>query len=139
MGWKTVRIDTSDVWTLCRNNSIDANNLNEFDAWVSSGWGVTVYDSRSGAGTPDQRFLLVSPDLSNKYFSRLLTLVRKKLLTCGFEVREARAYQTVYVVDPNGDFSDPELAPLSLDGTTVKKVPGDTPAELAQNLEALIG
>lgn len=138
MGWVIVRIDTNDAWTQCRNNQIDPDVNGNFNAWVSSGWSLTIVDSKAGAGTPDRNFLLVSPDLSNKYLARLITLMRQKLLTCGFSVREAQAYQTVYVIDPNGDFSDAELAPLVLNGAAVQRVPGDTPAQLAGNLAALL-
>ncbi|MCA9959949.1 MAG: hypothetical protein KC443_12985 [Anaerolineales bacterium] len=138
MAWTSVRPQTNDVWAECAANNIAPNNNGIFNAWVSNDWGIIVYDSKSGAGTPDRNFLLVSPNLSNKYLSRLLTLVRQKQMTCGFTVREARAYQAVYVIDPQQDFLDAALAPLVLDGTTVTRVVGDTPAELAQQLKNLL-
>ena len=138
MAWETVRNGTNDVWTYCQNYGIDQNNLGNFKAWVSHGHAICVYDSKAGAGSQDRKFLLVSPDLSSKYLQRLVTLLRGKRMTCGFEIREARGHQEVFVIDPDGDFSDAELAPLALDGVNVTRVPGQTLQELALGLEGLL-
>ncbi len=54
----------------------------------------------------------------------------------GFLVRDALQYQEVFVV---GEFSDAELAPLVGAEIDVERVPGDTPKEISDNLEELLG
>ncbi len=138
MASETVRDQTMDVWTFCSNNDIRPK-LGNFNAWISPGWRICVYDTASGIGELERAFLLVSPMLSSKYLQRLVTLVRENEITCGFSVREAFDYQVIYLIDPNGDFSDAELAPLALDSDiTLHKVTGTEPSDLADELKTLI-
>lgn len=138
MARKSVEKGTPDVWQFCNQNNVIPNNAGFFNASAFVASRVIIYDNRSGGAPDTRRFLLVSPELSSKYLQRLVTLIRQEELTCGFRVHEAFASDVVYVVDPNGDFSDEALLPLVKAEIKIERVEGSEPTDLAQNLETLL-
>ncbi len=120
----TVRFDTSDIWTECKNHHIDPNNQNRLDGWAVDGSYLTVYDSGAGFGGRTRTQVLVSPELNNKTIARLLTSLKENQISCGFSLDDALFYERVIVVDPDGDFPQAGLIRLMTAGITVESLTG---------------
>lgn len=134
----TINFRSDQVWDQCDLNGIDPNAFGKIQGWVSKNFGLWLRDSAAGAGQALESFVLFSPNLANKTISRLLTVRKRKRVPSGFLVDQARFYENVYVVDPNGDISNDELLPLVEDEVNVVRVTGGTAREMRAHLEELL-
>lgn len=130
----TIKYRTNDVWNVCDANSIDpdASGYMRYQVWYN--WGLLLRDKDAPAGELPETFVLFSPTLTNKTICRLLTVRKRNRVPSGFRVSDARFYQNVYVVDPHGDITDAQLAPLVQAGANVKRVTGNTAKAMSDDL-----
>jgi hypothetical protein len=124
----------ADIVAACSNNNIDPDPAsNNITAWVVPDWYLLLYDCEQGAVGPSQKFVWFSPDLPTKIIRGPLTLLKRKGVSCGFDIRSALFYQEVYVVGP---FANAELTPLITAGVTLDtNAPYDSASALRGYLE----
>lgn len=95
---------------------------------------VKLTDASFGIAPETSRFVLISDQLPSETIQRLTTVLRNNRLSSGYLVREALDYQTIYLIDPNQDFTASDRTLFVDNDRTLIKINGNTGSELAQDL-----
>jgi len=139
MTWEKVTYNGNDIWNKCYQYGVKPDAYTQLNAECinSSTPGlshITLRDSADPAAETARTLVLISPELSNKIITGLISTLKRKLTSCGFNVNEAYFYERVIVVDPDQDFADADLIQLQNTGIEVERLPG-LANEMGQKLE----
>ena len=134
--WLRQPFNDSGFWQKCLDHHVEPFGQDHaYDVVVVRRKSVKLIDRNSAAAPETSRFVLISDQLPSETIQRLTTVLRNNRLSSGYLVREALDYQTIYLIDPNQDFTASDRTLFVDNDRTLIKINGNTGSELAQDLE----